>query len=129
MHSLPVATYIPYCSESSRRLWLFLGSLREFCRKVPGKLLEKSSRIAKCYKFQDFGHRERQTCREPWVHTAGTLSPPSSAGCFSKSTVPAAFSSFSDLREMRKLKVGLSGSFARETRSLRCLIGGVLGSE
>ena len=31
--------------------------------KVPGKLLENVSRIAKCYKFWDFWHRERQTCR------------------------------------------------------------------
>ena len=71
------------------------GVLEENCGKVPGKLLENFSRIAKCYKFQDFGHRERQTCREPWAHTAGTLSPPSVRGCFLKSTVPA-FSSSSD---------------------------------
>ena len=50
---------------------------RAFLRESPGKLLEKFPRIAKCYKFQDLGHWERQTCREPWVHTAGTLSPPS----------------------------------------------------
>ena len=42
-------------SENSRRLWLFLGSVREFWRKVPGKFREncwkKISRIAKCYIF------------------------------------------------------------------------------
>ena len=27
-------------SENSRRLWLFPGSVQEFCRKVPGKLRE-----------------------------------------------------------------------------------------
>ena len=27
--------------------------------------------------FSRIGHREGQTCREPWVHTAGTLSLPS----------------------------------------------------
>ena len=27
-------------SENSRRLWLFLGSVQEFCRKVSGKLQE-----------------------------------------------------------------------------------------
>ena len=70
-----------HCSENSRRLWLFPGSLRGFSRKAPGKsgkLLENIfSRIAKYYKFWDFRHRKRQTCREPWVHTAGTSSPPS----------------------------------------------------
>ena len=70
-------------SENSRRLWLFPGSVRGFSNlqensgKVPGKLLENFSRIAKCYKFWDLGHRERPTCREPWVHTARTSSPPS----------------------------------------------------
>ena len=36
---------IPNFSENSRRLWLFLGSVQEFCRKVPGKLREN------CWKF------------------------------------------------------------------------------
>ena len=63
--------------DRSRRLWLFPGSVRAFSRKTPGKSREKCwtifSRIAKCYKSSDFGHRERQTCRKPWVHTAGTF--------------------------------------------------------
>ena len=71
------------------------GVLEENSRKVPGKLLENFSRIAKCCKFQDFGHRERQTCRELWAHTADNLVPAFRAGCFLKSTVPA-FSSFSE---------------------------------
>ena len=66
--------------------------------KIPGKLLENFSRIVKCYKFWDFGHRERQTCREPWVHTARDLVPTFQVGCFLKSTVPA-FSSFSELQK------------------------------
>ena len=57
---------------------VFAGVLEESSGKVPGNF----SRIAKCCKFQDFGHRERQTCREPWVHTAGTLSLPSVRGVF-----------------------------------------------
>ena len=61
------------------------GVLQGNSGKVPGKLLENFSRIAKCYKFWDFGHRERQTCREPWVDTAGTLSPPSVRGVFCRS--------------------------------------------
>ena len=58
------------------------GVLEENCGKVPGNLLKKFSRIAKCYKFWDFGHRERQTCREPWADTPGTLSQPSVRGVF-----------------------------------------------
>ena len=34
---------------------------------------EEISRIAKCFEFQDFGHLERQTCRESWVDTAWDL--------------------------------------------------------
>ena len=45
--------------------------------KVPGRLLDNFSQIAKCYKFSDFGHQERQTCRE-----RVTLSPPSVRGLF-----------------------------------------------
>ena len=55
------------------------GKLRKSHRKIAGKFF---LRLAKCYKFQDFGHLERQTCREPWVDTAGTLSPPSVRGVF-----------------------------------------------
>ena len=54
--------------------------VRGFPRKTPGKSRENCwifSRIAKCCNFWDFGHRERQTCREPWVDTAWTLSTPS----------------------------------------------------
>ena len=75
-----------WLSESSRRLWLFPGSVRGFSRKTSGKsrekLLENFSWIAKCYKFWGFGHRERQTCQEPSVDTAGTLSRPSMWGVF-----------------------------------------------
>ena len=53
------------------------------------------SQIAKCSKFYDFRHRERQTCREPWVDTGLHLFPTFCAGCFLKSTV-SAFSSFSE---------------------------------
>ena len=53
------------------------GLSEENSGKVQGQLREKLFRSAKCYKFLDFGHRERQTCREPWVDTAWTLSPPS----------------------------------------------------
>ena len=74
---------------------LFPPLIRALLGKVPGKSLEKITRIAKCYKFWDFGHWERQTCREPWVDTAWTLSPPSVRDAFLKSTVPA-FSSSSD---------------------------------
>ena len=73
-------------SENSRRLWLFLGSLREFWRKVPGKFREN------CWKkFPESPNatNSRISCtgkgkprREPWVHTAGTLSPPSLRGVF-----------------------------------------------
>ena len=58
------------------------GVLEENSGKVQGKLLEKFSRNAKSYKFQGFGRRERQTCREPWADTAGTLSAPSVRGVF-----------------------------------------------
>ena len=76
------------------------GLCSEVPRKISGKSQEssiagKSSRIAKCFKFEDFGHRERQTCREPWVDTARVLVQTFCAGCLSKSTVTA-FSSFSD---------------------------------
>ena len=53
-------SFIFFCAESFREFW----------RKVPGKLLENISRIAECFKFEDFGHQERQTCREHWVHIA-----------------------------------------------------------
>ena len=49
------------------------GVPEENSRKVPENCW-KFFRIAKCNKFSDFGHRERQTCRETWVDTAGTLS-------------------------------------------------------
>ena len=46
---------LPLRSENSRRLWLFLGSLRGFPRKTPRKSQENCwknfSGIAKCYKF------------------------------------------------------------------------------
>ena len=75
--------------------WGLCGSSGGKFRENSGKLLEKFSRIAKCYEFQDFGHRERQTCRKHCVHTGLDLDPTFRAGCSSKSTVPA-FSSFSD---------------------------------
>ena len=34
-----------------------------------------------CFEFQDFGHRERQTCCEAWVDTARHLVPTFCAGC------------------------------------------------
>ena len=64
------------------------GKFRENCWK-------NLSRIAKCYTFWVFGHREKQTCWKNWVHTGLDLVPTFRAGCFLKSTVPA-FSSFSD---------------------------------
>ena len=84
-------------SENSRRLWLFLGSLREFWRKVPGKFREN------CWKI--FPNREMLQIlgfRAPGkANLPGTLGPHCRdlvptfrAGCFLKSTVPA-FSSFS----------------------------------
>ena len=60
-------------------------------------MLENFPRFARCLKFSDFRHRERQTCRKHWVHTALDLVPTFCAGCFSKSTV-IAFSSFSEGR-------------------------------
>ena len=60
---------------------LFGGS-RGKLREIPGKMLEKISRIAKCFKFQNLGTQERQTCRELWADTPGTLSQPSVRGVF-----------------------------------------------
>ena len=57
-----------------RALW---GGSRRKLQESPGKMLEKLSRITKCNKFYHLEHRERQTCREPWVDTAWTLSTPS----------------------------------------------------
>ena len=54
--------------------------------------------FSECFRFQDFGQGEKQTCREPWVDTALHLVPTFCAGCFLKSTVTAC-SSFSDSRE------------------------------
>ena len=66
----------------SGNFWNFSGVPEQTSRKVPGKLLEKFPRIANFYKFQGFGHRERQTCREPWVDTALDLVPHSVWGVF-----------------------------------------------
>ena len=60
-----------------------LGVPEENSGKVPGKLPEKicpGSRNATNSGI--LGHRERQTCRAPWVDTAWTLSPPSVRGVF-----------------------------------------------
>ena len=85
-HSHRIAARIVRYSENSRGLWLFPGSVRGFSRKTPGKSRENcwknfpetrnaaNSRIS--------GHRERQTCWEPWVDTAWTLSTPSARGVF-----------------------------------------------
>ena len=85
-------------SENSRRLWLFLGSLREFCRKVPGKFREN------CWKIFPESHQMQQIpgLRAPGkANLPGTLGPHCRnlvatfrAGCFLKSTVPAFSSSF-----------------------------------
>ena len=58
----------------TRKFRLSQGKSRENCWNF--------SRIAKSYTFWDLGHRERRTCREPWVDTAGALSPPSVRGVF-----------------------------------------------
>ena len=56
-----------------------------FAGATPGKLLEIFSRNRdKCFNFEDFGHRERQTCWEPWLDTAPNLDPTFCAGCFLK---------------------------------------------
>ena len=96
-HDFPVHGSMLVHSGPSTVLWPFLrklgkavavsgvlaGVLEESPGKILGKSLENFSRIAKCYKFfKDLRHRERQACREPWVHTAGTLSPPSVRGLF-----------------------------------------------
>ena len=71
--------YLQKTREGCGRFWgLFGGSWG----KLPGKMLEKITRVAKGYQFWDFRHRERQTCREPWVDTAWTWPPPSVRGVF-----------------------------------------------
>ena len=65
----------------------FQGNLRD--RLFPNRENASNSRIWE-------GHREGQTCREPWVDTALDLAPTCCPGCFSKLTV-AAFSSFSEI--------------------------------
>ena len=64
-------------SENSRRLWLFLGSWREFCRKVPGKFRENRWKIGpesrNAINSRISGTRERQTCLKHWVHTSESV--------------------------------------------------------
>ena len=70
-------------SENSRRLWLFPGSFWGGPEETPGKSREietNITRIGRCFTFQ--GHRERQTCHEPRVHTASNLAQTFRAGCF-----------------------------------------------
>ena len=71
------------------------GLFEENGRKIQGKMLEKRSCIAKCFKFWDFGHWERQNCRDLGSTLPGALSQPFVRGVFLKLRV-AAFSSFSD---------------------------------
>ena len=68
---------------------MFVGCVRGFSRKTPGKSKETcwisfpESQNAR--KKQDFGHRELQTCREPGVDIALDLVPAFCAGCFFES--------------------------------------------
>ena len=64
------------------------GSQRKF-QEDHGKIAGNFPRITTCFKFQDFEHRERQTCREPWVDTVWNLVQTFCVGCFWKSTVTA----------------------------------------
>ena len=52
-----VGTWEGEQSENSKRLWLFLGSLGEFCTQVPGKFREdrwkKFPRIAKSFNWRN----------------------------------------------------------------------------
>ena len=52
------------CQKTREGCGCFQGLFGVFARKTPGKSRENCSRIAKCYKFEDFADRERQTCRE-----------------------------------------------------------------
>ena len=106
-------------SENSRRLWLFLGSVRELWRKVPGKSRENcwknfpESRNATNYRISVTGKGK------PAGNLGSTL--PGACrhlpcGVFLKSTVPA-FSSFSELLEVcTKVlsRIGPSQSVSKE---------------
>ena len=70
---------------------IFTGfySISGYLQNLRGRLLssEKFSEVFALWvftlkPFPDVGHREGRTCREPWVDTAGTLSPPPVRGVF-----------------------------------------------
>ena len=71
-------------SETSTRLWLLPGSLRRFPQRIAEKKCWKFFPNRGCVRFYDFGLRERQTCREPWVDTVLHLGPTFCARCFLK---------------------------------------------
>ena len=87
-----------HLSENSRRLWLFPGSVQEFCRKVPGKLGKIAGKFFPNREMlQILGFRAPGKANLP--ETLGPhcrdLVPTFRAGCLLRSTVPA-FSSFSE---------------------------------
>ena len=100
LRSLRASTFASMASDSenSRRLWLFLGSVREFWRKVPGNSGKIAGKIFPNHEMlQILGFRAPGKANLP-----GTLGPHCRdlvptflAGCFLKSAVPA-FSSFSE---------------------------------
>ena len=104
----------------------FGGSRGNF-REIPGN---KFSRVATCVKFWDFGHRKRQTYREPSVDIALDTVPTFCSGCSCKSTV-AALSSLSEKEDQyrgpvwkncneRVWLVGVATSKALGDRIARC---------
>ena len=73
-------------SECSRRLWLFLGSVRGFPRKTPGQSRENCWKLfpepQNATNVMISGTGKGKTCRESLVDTPGTLSAPSVRGVF-----------------------------------------------
>ena len=55
-------------SENSRRL-CFRSSEGKF-GEISGETRDILSRVTSCFKYQDLGHMEMQTCPEPWVNSA-----------------------------------------------------------
>ena len=85
-------------SENSRRLWLFLGSLWEFWRNVPGKFRETCGKFfpnRQMLQILGFGAPGKANLPGTLGPHCRDLVPTFRAGWFLKSTVPA-FSSFSD---------------------------------
>ena len=78
-------------SENSRRLWLFPGSVQEFCRKVPGKLREncwtKISPNREMLQILGFRAPGKANLPETLGPHCRDLVPTFRAGCFLKSTV------------------------------------------